>query len=275
LSLLNNILPAIRFYLQAQTIYNVHSPFIFDFTSNILDDDRYFYAFDKLVRLRSKLLNDTSLVPMIDFGAGSHKGNAPHKQVRVLARTMLTSEYMGAILFKMVDHYRCKNIIELGTALGIGSLYMALAAPHSAKVYTIEGNPFLADLASHQFKQLEVSNITSVKGTFEDQLPEVLRQMKKVDLVYFDGHHQKEATLNYFQQCLPYTTENSIFVFDDINWSAGMQEAWAIIKAHQQVTYSVDLFRAGIVFFKKNLTGQEHVQMIQHRWKPWSAGFWD
>jgi len=272
--MLRSILSAIKYYLKAQTLYNVHSPFIYDFTINILDDNRYYYAFESLDRLRFKLLKDTTMIPTVDFGAGSRKGNASERQVRNMAKTLLTSKEMGAMLFKIVDHYQCKNILELGTALGMGTLYLAMPAPQSAQVYTIEGNPFLATFAIKQFKKMEVSNITPVVGTFEDQLPEVLDRMKQLDLVYFDGHHQKEATLKYFQQCLPYANENSIFIFDDINWSSGMQEAWAEIKAHSKVTYSLDLFRAGIVFFKESKMGKEDFALVPHQWKPWSAGFW-
>jgi len=274
LGILSSVLPAIKYYLNAQTLYNVHSPFIYDFTTNILDDNRYYYAFEKLDRVRFKLLRNQTMIPTVDFGAGSRAGQASERAVRDLAKTLLTSEEMGAILFKMVNHYHCKKILELGTALGIGSLYLGMAAPQSSEIYTIEGNPFLAKFAQQQFKKLERNNITSIEGTFEDQLPETLKQMKQVDMVYFDGHHQKKATLNYFQQCLPYITEDSIFVFDDINWSPGMMAAWEEIKQHSKVTYSIDLFRAGIVFFKPSKMGKEDFTLISHKWKPWSAGFW-
>jgi hypothetical protein len=37
-------------------------------------------------------------------------------------------------------------------------------------------------------------------------------------------------------------------VFDDINWSAGMQQAWAEIAADPDVTLCIDLFFLGFVF---------------------------
>jgi hypothetical protein len=40
-------------------------------------------------------------------------------------------------------------------------------------------------------------------------------------------------------------------IFDDIYWSEGMKQAWAEIKAHPQVTVTVDMFWIGLVYFKK------------------------
>jgi hypothetical protein len=49
-----------------------------------------------------------------------------------------------------------------------------------------------------------------------------------------------------------------VFVFHDIHWSAGMEEAWEEIKAHPRVKVTVDLFFSGLVFFKPELTKQHY-----------------
>jgi hypothetical protein len=40
-------------------------------------------------------------------------------------------------------------------------------------------------------------------------------------------------------------------IFDDIYWSLGMKEAWQEIKAHKDVTVTIDLFWIGLVFVRK------------------------
>jgi predicted O-methyltransferase YrrM len=70
-------------------------------------------------------------------------------------------------------------------------------------------------------------------------------------MVFFDANHTKEATLNYFNQCLEKANNNTVFIFDDIYWSEGMTEAWKEIYSNPAVTYSIDLFHLGIVFFNK------------------------
>ena len=91
------------------------------------------------------------------------------------------------------------------------------------------------------------------------KLPEVLHDAQQADFVFFDGNHRKEPTINYFNMCLPHISENSVFIFDDIHWSQGMEEAWNEIKQNEQVSTTIDLFFVGIVFFKKDLQKQDFV----------------
>jgi len=55
------------------------------------------------------------------------------------------------------------------------------------------------------------------------------------------------------------SNENSIFVFDDIHWSAGMESAWEIIKKDNRVSITIDLFWFGLVFFRGGIEKQDFV----------------
>ena len=89
-----------------------------------------------------------------------------------------------------------------------------------------------------------------IVGEFEETLPVVLKN-KKFDFIYFDGNHQKEPTIDYFEQCLEAAHDDSIFIFDDIHWTSSMEDAWKFIKNHKNVTISIDSFKWGMVFFRK------------------------
>nr|WP_316928856.1 class I SAM-dependent methyltransferase [Salinimicrobium xinjiangense] len=73
----------------------------------------------------------------------------------------------------------------------------------------------------------------------------------KYSLLYIDGNHQKEATLSFFEKLLPTVHNDSVMIFDDIHWSAGMEEAWEEIKTHPQVRVTIDTFQWGLVFFRR------------------------
>ena len=64
------------------------------------------------------------------------------------------------------------------------------------------------------------------------------------------------ATKKYFEMCLPNIHNDTVFVFDDIYWSKGMENAWNYIKGHSEVKATVDLFQFGLVFFRKELANQ-------------------
>ena len=82
------------------------------------------------------------------------------------------------------------------------------------------------------------------------QIANVLKKDISPDLIYFDGNHQKKATLKYFNDCLPFINENSVFIFDDIRWTKDMLDAWQEISSHPKVSVSIDLFSIGLIFFR-------------------------
>lgn len=239
----------------------------------VLEDRRHFYAFDALQNLRSRLLQDERLLEVKDLGAGSQQLKAPQREVRAVAKTALSTPFYSQLLFRLVQYYRPETLIELGTSLGLSSLYMAKGNP-KARLYTIEGCPQTAAVAAQHFQQLQQENIEALVGNFDVQLPQVLQQLPHLDFVFFDGNHRKAPTLDYFEQCLERATEKSIFLFDDIHWSKGMEAAWEEIKAHPQVRLSIDLFDLGLVFFRNEQKEKEHFSLIPARKKPFAIGLW-
>lgn len=248
----------IHYFLRARGIGNIHSPFVYDFMSNVLYDNRHFYAYDEIERLRNRLLLSKEEISVTDYGAGAVSTVPVTKTVRQVLKTSANPARRAQLLFRIAAHYQCRTIIELGTSLGITAMYLG-ASGRKAKVITLEGAQSLADRALKNFHELNIQNIELKPGTFEHTFPAALQQLKKADLIFFDGNHRKKATLDYFHQALPYSHENSIFIFDDIYWSQGMKEAWDEIKSHAAVTLSLDLFSFGIVFFRKQLSKQNFV----------------
>ena len=197
------------------------------------------------------MLNDSSEIEVADFGAGSTVLKTNKRVVSKMAASSLKPKKFAQLLFRLVNYYKPKNIIELGTSFGITTSYLA-CANKNAQVYTLEGSTAIADKARQNFAILNAKNIELIEGDFAKTLPDLIEKIKQVDLVFVDGNHRKIPTLQYFEQLLPYATNDSIFIFDDIHWSKEMEEAWEIIKAHKAVTLSIDLFFIGIVWFRKD-----------------------
>ncbi len=160
-------------------------------------------------------------------------------------------------MYRIVQYYKPQTIVELGTSLGITSAYIA-SAQRNSEVITIEGSKNVALIAGENFKTLGLQNIKLIQGNFDDTLPALLMQLKKIDLAFADGNHRKIPTLNYFHLFLKKVNDESILIFDDIYWSAEMEEAWKEIQQHPSVSLTIDLFFIGLVFFKKDFKAKQY-----------------
>ncbi len=247
------------FFKQKQRrVKDFNSPFVIEVVNRVIFEKYPYYHFSVINDIRNDLLQSKQALNVTDLGEGSKKFKNNKRTVRQLVRFNASSQKQGEIISRLVAVFKPQNIIELGTSLGIGTLYLAL--PNSAsKVYTIEGCPKIAALARQNFLIAQANNITSKVGVFEKELPKVIDEIDHVDFVYFDGHHNYQATINYFNVCLAKASKNAIFIFDDIYWSRGMAKAWSQIKQHPSVSISFDMFRFGITFVNVEVEKQSYV----------------
>ncbi|MBK9420787.1 MAG: class I SAM-dependent methyltransferase [Flavobacteriales bacterium] len=230
--------------------HDVHSPFVFALVENVLRKRTPPHAFAEIEAQRLALLKDNRIITVTDFGAGSRQGSGFQRSVSSIARTALKPKRQAEMLARLVDYSAPNTILELGTSLGITTLYLARSAA-SAQVHTIEGCTAIGSIAQENFTTAGTQNIHPHVGRFEDQLDVVLATLGRLDFAFIDGHHAKEPTLSYFDQCLAKAHNDTVFIFDDIHWSQGMDDAWSAIKAHPKVTVTIDLFNFGIVFLRK------------------------
>ncbi|HTD98668.1 MAG TPA: class I SAM-dependent methyltransferase [Mucilaginibacter sp.] len=247
--------------LRGKSRHGLHSPFVYRLVDEVIYDFSPKKVYGEVESIRTQLLSDDKMITVTDLGAGSLVNNNRQKKISDIARNALKPPKLAQLLYRLVNDLQPRNIIELGTCLGTTSLYLQKAAP-KAQLFTLEGCPETARVASKVFKQAGIDDINLVTGNFDDTLPGVINGLDQLDFVFVDGNHQKDATLRYFEWCLPKVHENTLLIFDDIYWSEGMKEAWAEIKAHPQVTVTVDLFWIGLVFFKKGQVKEDFLIKI-------------
>jgi predicted O-methyltransferase YrrM len=235
--------------------HGVHSPFVFDFIINVLGDKKHYRAYEQTETLRKRLRADNTTIEVADFGAGSGSVKTTGRKINRIASSSLKPKKYAQLLFRIAQYYRAQQIVELGTSLGVTTAYLASAG---SAVHTLEGAPAIAHIAKQNFAALGLQNITLLEGPFEETLPVLLSKGSRTDMVFIDGNHRKAPTLDYFRQLLPLSTPATIFIFDDIHWSRGMEEAWDEIKQHPAVTLTIDLFFIGIVLFREDFKVKQH-----------------
>ncbi|MBE9510922.1 MAG: class I SAM-dependent methyltransferase [Bacteroidetes bacterium] len=240
--------------------YGIHSPFIFEYVTKVIKNRTIDRKIKRIDDLCSELRLDKTKVDATGFGAGSHFGKRNNVRIGNIARLSSTQKKYGNLLYRTVMFFKPKVILELGTSLGIGTSYLALP-DKNASIYTIEGSEILSALARENFNRLKISNIRQYTGKFIEVLPGLLGQLPDIDLVFIDGDHREEATIKYFELCLESVNSESVVILDDIHWSCGMEKAWERIKRYSDVKLTLDLFRLGLVFFRKELYSKQHFRI--------------
>jgi predicted O-methyltransferase YrrM len=237
--------------------HGMHSPFVFEFITKVLNDKTAYAEYQKVETIRNQLLHNNSVLEVEDFGAGSAVDKKSKRNISSIAKNAAKPRKFSQLLFRMVKYYQPLTILELGTSLGITTSYLSLAKPE-ARLITMEGSKEIADVANNNFRNLEIRNIEIVEGNFDTTLSSVVRRLSSVDFAFIDGNHRKEPTERYFKELLAKTDNDSILVFDDIHWSAEMEAAWQTVKKDAAVTCSIDLFFIGMVLFRKEFKEKRH-----------------
>jgi predicted O-methyltransferase YrrM len=231
--------------------HGIHSPFTFDFVVLVLNDKTGYKAYNTIEKYRKFLLADHIKIHVNDFGAGSRASVSGIRSVAVIARNTSVNRKFGRLLFRLCHHYKPDLIIELGTSLGIGTSCLAHGNPQ-AKVITVEADQKIARLAMEGFTAQGLTNIQSVVALFDEILPALLPSSPGKTLVFIDGNHNRPAVLKYAEFFLSKLPDGSIIIVDDINWSSDMQQAWKDLQENKKIAVTVDLFRLGIVFIKRD-----------------------
>lgn len=238
-----------RFLWHSKNQHGVHSPFVFALVTKCFYDKIPKAEYLVLRNYRKALLNNKNTIEVTDFGAGSRVFKSNTRSINQIAKTAGITEKRAELLFRLSRYFEPENVLEIGTSLGLATSALSLGHP-KASITTLEGCPETARIAQEQFEKFGLQNIELINTEFEAHLKNYQLSTINYQLIYFDGNHSKAATLKYFELLLPTITNETVWIFDDIHWSADMEEAWEIIKNHPKVTVTIDTFQWGLVFFR-------------------------
>ncbi len=251
----------ITYWLDAVDVHSLHSPFFYDLYTQVICGPHVHDAVDAIEKLRHELLSSSEILQVVDLGAGSQHSKTTFRAVSDIARSSLSTPKHSILYRNLIHHVHAKEIIELGTSLGINTLYMASGNPH-ANVKTLEGSVAIAAIAQAQFDRSGFQNIVLVTGNIDETINGVVDKVAKLDIAFIDANHRYDPTLHYFETLLSKTHSKSIIILDDIHYSDEMERAWKVIRSHQKVYATADLYRCGLVFFDPSLAKQHFVLLF-------------
>jgi predicted O-methyltransferase YrrM len=213
---------------------------------------------DRIEGLRVELNASSKAIARTDYGAGNPGSPRTAEQMDAgvevqdtlgrVSRAVSKPPFWCLVLFKLLRTFQPKSCVELGTAVGISAAYQAAALRVNGRggLTTLEGAASLANIAQRNLDRLGLGTVEVVVGRFRDTLSRVLASRQPVDYVFIDGHHDEQATLNYFEIMNPFLAGTALLVFDDIAWSSDMKRCWNTIVNDRRVITAVDLGPVGL-----------------------------
>lgn len=252
----------LKFIWKSKNAHGVHSPFVYHLVQKCFYDRTNYPEYQILKAYRNALLENKNTIEVTDFGAGSRVFKSNTRVINQIAKNAGISPGRAQLLFRIVRYFQPKNILEIGTSLGLAT--SALALNDFATITTLEGCPETMHQCQLQLQKFNIKNVTCVNTEFSEYLKTetetaTATATENSQLTYFDGNHSKKATLEYFELLIPTISNETIWIFDDIHWSKDMEEAWEMIKKHPKVTVTIDTFQWGIVFFRKEQVKEDFI----------------
>jgi predicted O-methyltransferase YrrM len=154
--------------------------------------------------------------------------------------------YLGRFLYLAAKSSGAISVLELGSCAGLSAAYLA-SSPGVEQLVTVEGSPELAAIARETLAEVH-PQARVIASLFDEALDELMPGYP-VDLAWIDGHHERTATLHYFERIAPALRPGAWVLFDDIAWSADMASAWEALSTWPGVSHAIHLGRCGMVIW--------------------------
>jgi predicted O-methyltransferase YrrM len=118
----------------------------------------------------------------------------------------------GRLLSTIVAAMQANRILEIGTAYGYSTLWMALAQPRMGKIWTIDPDTQRTDVAQSYFRRAGEDDFIEIFNTPALELLENFPQ-RNLDIVFIDAN--KREYRQYLDLALPMLKLSGLFVVDD------------------------------------------------------------
>ena len=207
--------------------------------------------YGEIEECRKQLVNSEKEVHFEDVGSGSRVGvKSKARKISNIAKNSLSQPKYCLFLAEYVHQLGAKEVLELGTSLGIMSSYMAKRNTIFA-IHTVEGAKPIAEIAKQIHITLGLENIQIHSKLIADFLKNDYPKIQP-KIVFVDGHHDGEATKNYFNTLVSHTNLPEVIILDDIFWSEGMFDAWEEIQQHKCIKTIIETQKWGILVLDNN-----------------------
>jgi len=201
------------------------------------------------------------------LGSGSFQSAESTRVICEITKNAVSSKSKCSLLYNLVRYFNSNSVLELGTSLGVSTLYLSAALP-DAEIITIEGDLSIIGIASsHECSWAE--NIRYINGSFDQAMDKMISEDQKVDLIYIDGSHNsklQEGLLPYYKGL---SHKGTVWIIDDIYWSSDMTTWWETIKKDTEFNIAIDMYHFGILYNNSSILEKIDKKILpkKARWK--------
>jgi predicted O-methyltransferase YrrM len=156
----------------------------------------------------------------------------------------------GRLLLRLARRRPQGDAIELGTAFGISSAYIAagLELSGGGRLITLDVREDWGEIAGEGLAELELADRVDRRvGWITETLPPALEDASPVGLAFVDAEHESEPMRRYYHALLPHMAPGGVIVFDDITFSHDAWRGWRAIRRHAGSGSAFHLGRVGVV----------------------------
>jgi predicted O-methyltransferase YrrM len=210
--------------------FGVHSPFIYNLITKVIEEKAPYYIFDEIEQFRKRL---------------SLRKETQHKNY-------------GALLFRIVHFFKCRSILQIRAYTGTLSLYLSMASRKDCSCYALEENPGLLKAVKVFAEQQRLENLHFMAGDYTGNLKKLKAFISSFDLIFINQSGNPEKTLETLELSKHFIGEKSILIIDGISKNKAMKELWKRIKNDPETRVTIDLFALGIIFFDEKLHKQHY-----------------
>ena len=219
--------------------FGVHSPFTYNLITKVIEEKTPYYVFEDIENFRKNLL---------------YKENPPEVPT---AQETQTKNY-GALLFRLINFFKCSTVLQIGSSTGVMSLYLALPLRNSCDCYALEKRTGLLDSARMFAENHSLKNLHWLEGDYEENLFRLKREVTFFDFIFINTTGDSERTREALRLAGTFVCPDTVMVIDNIQRDKSMKKLWQELKNRGDVGLTIDLLSLGLVFFNTRLHKQHY-----------------
>ena len=231
--------------------HGIHSPFMFNFITNQVENPYPFYAFGELEKNLKILYNSKAAIDVTDWGADFGLKPGIYPAGTISQRTELNKK-SGELIFRIANRFKCRNIIHYGPTLGNNLLYLGKVDQRN-QILLINQEVACNQLAGKILQENSLSHQVEQQKALENP------QNHPVDLALINFPHSRIKTSQATASILSSCKEGSIVAIRGINANKGMKEWWKNFKCSQKTGVTLDLNCLGLYFVRSDLQNQHFI----------------